>query len=97
MRLALRLGKTLHQIKQEVSSSELAKWMAFDRIEPFTIDRTELIVASFMALIANMSSKKRQFKANDFLPFAQKKHETDMTKVQSIMRGMYGANKSIKH
>ena len=97
MRLALRLGMTLHRVKRDISSAELAKWMAFDRIDPFTIDRTELILARFMALIANITGNQHATAA-DFLPFKRDQDQGDsFEKAANVFRGIFsGANQSTK-
>lgn len=96
MRLALKLGMSLARVKQEINSAELSQWMAFDKVDPFTVDRIELILARFMALIANMSSKTGNHTAREFLPFAETRRETDFTKLEQMFKSTYGANKSTK-
>lgn len=97
MRLALRLGMTLKQLKREISSDELSKWMAFDKIDPFTINRVELILATFMALIARITGNSKA-KPVDYLPFARPEPKTDsFAKSANAFRGLFsGANQSIK-
>lgn len=34
MSLALRLGRTLHELRQTLTASELKMWIAFDRVSP---------------------------------------------------------------
>ncbi|WP_231359852.1 DUF4035 domain-containing protein [Escherichia coli] len=34
MSLALRLGRTLHELRQTLTASELKMWIEFDRISP---------------------------------------------------------------
>lgn len=41
MTLALRLGKTLRQLLEEIDAHELGEWQAYDRLQP--IDETKRI------------------------------------------------------
>ncbi len=93
MRLALKLGKTLKQVKAEVSSQELTQWMAFDRIDPFTVNRVELMIARFMALLNYWVTKEKR-PAADFLPFHVKPAETAQTMEQKL-KAYYGRHQSI--
>ena len=70
-RLALALGMTIGQLKREMSSLELASWIAYDRISPIGPERGAINQAIQTALIANAHRKKgaRSFKPGDFMPF----------------------------
>jgi hypothetical protein len=54
----------------ELSSTQFAEWMAYDRIEPIlTGDVLEYAVARLAALTANLwAQKTRPFTADDFIP-----------------------------
>ena len=95
MRLARRLGISLKQCKAEIDSRELSQWIAFDRIDPFTIDRTELIIARFMALISNMMQKNGKATGADFLQFVEKPRKSDnLAEAEKLFKGLFhGANK----
>uniref|UniRef100_UPI00293B894F phage tail assembly protein T n=1 Tax=Escherichia coli TaxID=562 RepID=UPI00293B894F len=41
MSLALRLGRTLHELRQTITASELKMWIEFDRISPIGDWRTD--------------------------------------------------------
>ena len=58
----------------EMTSSELAEWQAFDRIEPFGEQRADLRSAIVAATVASSGTNrpKRAPKVADFLPFADK-------------------------
>ena len=72
--------------------------MALDRIDPFTIDRTELILARFMALISNMMSKSGKATAADFLQFTEKPAKPDnLAEAEQLFKGLFnGAHQPIK-
>lgn len=96
--MARRLGMSLKQCKADIDSRELAQWIAFDRIDPFTIDRTELIIARFMALISNMMQKNGKATGADFLQFTDKPAKSDnLAKAERLFRGLFnGANQPAK-
>ena len=70
----MALGKTVAQIKREMSSLELAGWMAYDRISPIGPERHDINQAIQTSVIANANRGKRSktFKPADFMPFADK-------------------------
>ncbi|MFI8417691.1 phage tail assembly protein T [Serratia sp. NPDC078593] len=53
MKLALRLGKTLGELKQTISISELRLWAAYDRINPIGDVRGDVHAAQISAAIYN--------------------------------------------
>jgi len=89
---------SIARCKAETSSRDLAHWMAFDRIDPFTIDRTELILARFMALISNMMSKGGKATAMDFLQFVDKPAKPDnLAEAEQLFKRLFhGADQPIK-
>ncbi len=74
MSLALRMGKTLHELLSQISSWELSLWEAFAQTEPFDDQRASLERAINTCTIANAWRGKDQsaFKPADFMPFIQK-------------------------
>ncbi|MDW5499730.1 DUF4035 domain-containing protein [Serratia proteamaculans] len=53
MKLALRLGKTLGELKQSISMSELRLWAAYDRISPIGDVRGDVQAAQITAAVYN--------------------------------------------
>ncbi|WP_314154657.1 DUF4035 domain-containing protein [Rouxiella badensis] len=53
MTLALRLGRTLHELKSTLTASELKLWMEFDKMSPIGDRRGDLQAASITAAIFN--------------------------------------------
>lgn len=53
MKLALRLGKTLGELKQSISMSELRLWAAYDRISPIGDERGDFLAAQVVAAFHN--------------------------------------------
>ncbi|QDL33976.1 phage tail assembly protein T [Serratia liquefaciens] len=53
MKLAIRLGKTLGELKQSISMSELRLWAAYDRISPIGDVRGDIHAAQITAAIYN--------------------------------------------
>ncbi|EIZ2463202.1 DUF4035 domain-containing protein, partial [Cronobacter sakazakii] len=45
MTLALRLGRTLHELKQTMTASELRMWIEFDRQNPISDRRGDIQAA----------------------------------------------------
>jgi hypothetical protein len=53
MTLALRLGRTLHELKNTLPASELKLWMQFDRISPIGDGRADQHAAQITAAVFN--------------------------------------------
>ncbi len=84
----MALGKTVAQIKREMSSLELAGWMAYDRISPIGPERDDINQAIQSSLIANANRGKRTqpFKPADFMPFMDKPEPaTDAEQIKDRM------------
>jgi len=66
-KLALALGMSVAQAQREISAREFAGWIAYDQLDPYGLDRVELIGAQICATLANLHSKRR-YKPADFMP-----------------------------
>ncbi|ALX93351.1 phage tail protein [Serratia fonticola] len=67
MQLALRLGKTLGELQQSISVSEMRMWMAFDRISPIGDDRNDYHAAQITAATFNAQRTKDPLSIGDML------------------------------
>lgn len=90
--LALKLGKTVKECKQDIDSAEFGSWMAYNRITGFTVDKTERILSILCAIVANAASKRGGYKPEDFLMQARPK-VTDWQRIGKELEFLYGNNK----
>ncbi|ERK09592.1 phage tail assembly protein T [Serratia fonticola] len=67
MKLALRLGKTLGELRQSMSVSELRLWMAFDRLSPIGDERNDYHAAQVAAATLNAQREKDPLSIGDML------------------------------
>lgn len=67
MRLCLALGKTVPELLENMSSSELSMWKAYYAIEPFGEYRADLRAGLSTSTLVNMQSKRANTKPEDFL------------------------------
>lgn len=67
MKLALRLGKTLGELRQTMSISELRLWIAFDRISPIGDERNDYHAAQISAATLNAQRTKDPLSIGDML------------------------------
>lgn len=69
-RLALKLGKTVHELLSTISGNELAEWMAYEQIEPFGPLVEDWRAGQVCATVANVQRRQETpaFKADDFMP-----------------------------
>ncbi|MDC9591064.1 DUF4035 domain-containing protein [Xenorhabdus sp. XENO-10] len=51
MTLALRLGKTLHELQRDMSASEFLCWLAYDRVSPLGDRRGDIQSAQIAAAV----------------------------------------------
>ena len=58
MTLALRLGRTLHELKQTLTASELRMWIEFDRLSPISDRRGDIQAAQISAAVLNSQGAK---------------------------------------
>ena len=58
MTLALRLGRTLDELKQTLTASELRMWIEFDRINPISDRRGDIQAAQISAAVLNSQGAK---------------------------------------
>ena len=58
MTLALRLGRTLHELKQTPTASELRMWIEFDRLNPISDRRGDIQAAQISAAVLNSQGAK---------------------------------------
>ncbi|ELY2708344.1 DUF4035 domain-containing protein [Cronobacter sakazakii] len=58
MTLALRLGRTLDELKQTLTSRELRMWIEFDRINPISDRRGDIQAAQISAAVLNSQGAK---------------------------------------
>jgi len=58
MSLALRMGRTLHELRQTITASELKMWIEFDRISPIGDWRTDAQAAQIAVATLNSQGGK---------------------------------------
>ena len=64
--LALRLGMTLHDLREQMSAEELMLWMAYDRVSPIADIRGD-IQASIVAA-STLQAQGAKVTATDMMP-----------------------------
>jgi len=58
MTLALRLGRTLHELKQTLTASELRLWIEYDRENPISDRRGDIQAAQVATAVLNSQGAK---------------------------------------
>lgn len=76
MRLALRLGRTLGELCETMSSEEFSLWLLMYQEEPWDDSRADLNTGIIASTIANYAGKMRKENAEparpiDFMPFVK--------------------------
>lgn len=75
-KLALALGRTVHELETTMTHQELLEWHEYYNVEPFTADRTEMQLATMSFLISTSNGGKSDIK--DFT-LSNKQHTTPKT------------------
>lgn len=58
MTLALRLGRTLHELKSSLTASELRMWIEYDRLNPVSDRRGDIQAAQIATAVLNSQGAK---------------------------------------
>ena len=85
------------ELLQRTSSRELSEWMAYDAVEGLPDRRREVLLASLLALTANINRDPKSGEpatALDFLPWMQDDDEepepVDMVKRIETLNALFG-------
>ncbi|WP_210496335.1 phage tail assembly protein T [Pantoea ananatis] len=87
MSLALRMGRTLHELRNSLTASELKMWIAYDRLSPVGDWRGDVQAAQISTAILNAQGGKATI--NDMLlKWSQTEEETDTSGLEEWMGGL---------
>lgn len=86
MSLALRLGRTLHEIRETLTASELKMWIAYDRISPIGDWRGDVQSAQVSAAVINAQGGKATI--NEMLLQWNKQEEEEVSGLEEWMSGL---------
>jgi len=87
-KLALALGRTVQELDNTLSSTELSHWIAFYGLHPFGAERDNIHSAVIAATVANTTRGRNQppFSAEDFMLKTQdEKRESDTQNVLAFL------------
>ena len=80
MRLALKMGKTVQELYEQMSAYEFSLWAALYAVDPWGEERADYRAGLTISQLVNISGKYiprgKEVKPSDFMPF-QKKPEQD--------------------
>ncbi|MDV2901774.1 DUF4035 domain-containing protein [Phytobacter diazotrophicus] len=77
MSLALRLGRTLHELRSTLTASELKMWIAYDRMSPIGDWRGDVQAAQISAALFNAQGGKYEI-SDLLLKFGQQDEISDI-------------------
>ena len=87
MSLALRMGRTLHELRNSLTASELKMWIAYDRLSPVGDWRGDVQAAQISTAILNAQGGKATI--NDMLlKWSLTEEETDTSGLEEWMGGL---------
>lgn len=73
-RLALKLGRTVSELQDSMSSAEFGEWVAYYSLEPFGERHDDIRMGTLAALNANLNRSPggRVYLPEDFMPWVRK-------------------------
>lgn len=84
MSLALRMGCTLHELRQTITASELKMWIEFDRISPIGDWRTDAQAAQIA--VATLNAQGGKFTIPDvMLKWGEQEEGADVSELEEWM------------
>lgn len=87
MSLALRLGRTLHELRQTITASELKMWIAFDRVSPIGDWRGDAQAAQIA--MATLNSQGGKYEIKDLiLKFGQQDETKEISELEAWMENL---------
>ncbi|WP_333610123.1 DUF4035 domain-containing protein [Pantoea piersonii] len=87
MSLALRLGRTLHELRNSLTASELKMWIAYDRFSPIGDWRGDIQAAQISAAILNSQGGKATISELQ-LKWGEKDEEAEISGLEEWMGGL---------
>jgi len=85
---------SVSRAQSEIDSAEFAEWIAYHSIDPFTIDKSEYLLAVIASILANVHRKKgsRTYKPGDFIPKYGKKQVDSAQNIETKLRAIFNGN-----
>ncbi len=92
--LAAHLGMSVKRAQSEIDSAQFSHWIAYHRIEPFTVDRSEYMLAVVCSILVNVHRKKgtTPTKPADFLPKFGKPRKQSAKDIETTLRALLNGN-----
>jgi len=87
MTLALRLGRTLHELRSTLTASELKMWIAYDRVSPIGDWRGDVQAAQVSAAAFNAQGGKFEIK-DLILKFGQQDEAEEISDIEEWMSNL---------
>ncbi|MFD3225667.1 MULTISPECIES: phage tail assembly protein T [Rahnella] len=85
--LALRLGRTVHELRQTLTASELKMWIAYDRLSPIGDWRGDVQAAQVATATINAQGGKLSL--NDvLLKWGQTEEEKEISDFEEFLGGL---------
>ncbi|EJL90215.1 DUF4035 domain-containing protein [Pantoea sp. GM01] len=87
MTLALRLGRTLKEIRETLSASEMKMWIAYDRLSPIGDFRGDIQAAQISAAVLNSQGAKTTI-SDLQLKWAEAEEEKETSGLETWISGL---------
>ncbi|AGN83564.1 DUF4035 domain-containing protein [Kosakonia quasisacchari] len=87
MSLALRLGRTFHELRHSITASELKMWIAYDRISPIGDWRGDAQAAQIAVATLNAQGGKYEIK-DLILQFGQQDKTEEISDLEEWMSSL---------
>lgn len=92
-RLALALGRTIEELGASMSSRELSRWQAYDRISPIGEIQADARHGVLCTLVARVAGNKTA-RPLDFIPFREPEEKKDQSR-KSMLTALWEWTKAV--
>lgn len=77
---------TVEDLLDRVTSEEMTRWIAYNKVSPITPDRTDYMIAQGLAMMANIHRSKdgKLMSPFDFMPHCEKPLQSKKTLISKI-------------
>lgn len=92
--LAAHLGMSVKRAQAEIDSVEFSHWIAYHSIDPFTVDRSEYMLAMIASILCNVHRRKgsKVHKPHDFIINYGKRRRDSAEEIEIKLRSLFNGN-----
>jgi hypothetical protein len=87
-RVAALMGRTVAELRAQMSSAEFTDWCAYYSLEPWGYEAENWRMGMVAATVANAAGRKKPLKPSDFLPRSPLRQRQTPEQMRKVLHGM---------